>query len=141
MQDHTSTGIEKAAEALTQASSALVSRNITVLGRRTSIRLEAQMWTALREIADRERCSVHELCSLVATRRKPGLSLTASIRIFLMLYYKAASTEDGHSRAGHGGLDRMVGRLMPARRTEGQNPGTEPMLNSMARSSASFAAA
>jgi predicted DNA-binding ribbon-helix-helix protein len=98
------------------AASALISRNITVLGKRTSIRLESQMWIALKEIADRERCSVHDLCSLVATRRKPGLSLTASIRIFLMLYFKAASTEDGHSRAGHGGLDRMVGRLMPARR-------------------------
>jgi predicted DNA-binding ribbon-helix-helix protein len=94
--------------------SALISRNITVLGKRTSIRLESQMWVALKEIAQRERCSIHDLCSLVATRRKPGLSLTASIRIFLMLYYKAASTEDGHSRAGHGGLDLMVGRLMPS---------------------------
>lgn len=93
--------------------SALISRNITVLGKRTSIRLESQMWTALKEIAERERCSIHDLCSLVATRKKPGLSLTASIRIFLMLYFKASSTEDGHSRAGHGGLDRMVGRLMP----------------------------
>jgi predicted DNA-binding ribbon-helix-helix protein len=105
--------------------SALISRNITVLGKRTSIRLESQMWVALKEIADRERCSVHDLCSLVATRRKAGLSLTASIRIFLMLYYKAASTEDGHQRAGHGGLDRMVGRLMPqmGRRMDGEASG------------------
>ncbi len=93
--------------------SALLSRNVTVLGKRTSIRLESQMWTAIKEIADREHCTVHELCSLIAMRRKPGLSLTASIRIFLMLYFKAACTEDGHTRAGHGGLDRMVGRLMP----------------------------
>lgn len=93
--------------------SALISRNVTVLGKRTSIRLEAQMWTAMKEIAEREHCTIHELCSLIGTRRKPGLSLTASIRIFLMLYFKAASTEDGHARAGHGGLDLMVGRLMP----------------------------
>lgn len=102
--------------------SALVSRNVTVLGRRTSIRLETQMWNAIREIADREHCSVHELCSLIATRRKSGLSLTASIRIFLMLYFKAAATEEGHARAGHGGLDRMVGRLMP-----GNSNGRAPM--------------
>lgn len=108
MQDH-----DMAEGPANNNASALVSRNITVLGKRTSIRLEAQMWVALKEIADRERCSIHDLCSLIATRRKPGLSLTASIRIFLMLYYKAASTEDGHVRAGHGGLDRMVGRLMP----------------------------
>lgn len=93
--------------------SALISRNITVLGKRTSIRLESQMWSSLKEIAEREHCTIHELCSLIASRRKPGLSLTASIRIFLMLYFKAASTEDGHSRAGHGSLDRMIGRLMP----------------------------
>ncbi|MCB1537598.1 MAG: ribbon-helix-helix domain-containing protein [Rhodospirillales bacterium] len=95
------------------SSSALVSRNITVLGKRTSIRLESQMWVALKEIATREHCSIHDLCSLVASRRKQDLSLTASIRIFLMLYFKAAATEDGHNRAGHGGLDRMIGRLMP----------------------------
>lgn len=93
--------------------SALLSRNITVLGKRTSIRLESQMWTAMKEIADREHCTIHELCSLIAMRRKPGLSLTASIRIFLMLYFKAACTEEGHTKAGHGGLDRMIGRLMP----------------------------
>lgn len=118
---------ENTKSAITAANngSALISRNITVLGKRTSIRLESQMWVALKEIADRERCSVHELCSLVATRRKAGLSLTASIRIFLMLYYKAASTEDGHQRAGHGGLDRMVGRLMPqmGRRMDGEGVG------------------
>ena len=135
MQDDTA---QRAADALTQASSALISRNITVLGKRTSIRLEAQMWSALKEIADRERCSVHELCSLVATRRKPGLSLTASIRIFLMLYFKAASTEDGHTRAGHGGLDRMVGRLMPARRSDGAS---EPAQTGSNVRETSFAAA
>lgn len=91
----------------------LISRNVTILGRQTSVRLEAQMWSALREVAERERCSVHDLCSLVATRRREGLSLTAAIRIFLMLYFKAATTEEGHMRAGHGGLDRMISRLMP----------------------------
>lgn len=94
--------------------SALISRNVTVMGKRTSIRLENQMWSSLREIADREHCSIHELCSLIASRKKGDLSLTASIRIFLMLYFKAAATEEGHTRAGHGGLDRMIGRLMPA---------------------------
>lgn len=95
--------------------SALISRNITVLGKRTSIRLESQMWVALKEIAERECCSIHDLCSLIASRRKVDLSLTASIRIFLMLYFKAASTEEGHKKAGHGGLDRMIARLIPTK--------------------------
>lgn len=94
--------------------SLLMSRNITVDGHRTSIRLEAQMWQALKEVADRECCTIHEICSLISARRKAGLSLTAAIRIFLMLYFKAAATEEGHTKAGHGGLHRMVNRTMPA---------------------------
>lgn len=90
--------------------STLVSRNITVLGRRTSVRLEPEMWTALRDIARRERCKVHDLCSLIHKRKNPRTSLTAAIRVFLMLYYRAASTEEGHARAGHGNFNSMVNR-------------------------------
>ena len=107
--------------------SALISRNVTVLGKRTSIRLENQMWSSLKEIAEREHCSIHELCSLIASRKKGDLSLTASIRIFLMLYFKAAATEDGHARAGHGGLDRMIGRLMPSNMSRPNIPGNGAM--------------
>ncbi|MCD8571506.1 MAG: ribbon-helix-helix domain-containing protein [Alphaproteobacteria bacterium] len=90
--------------------STLVSRNITVFGKRTSIRLEPEMWAALRDMAGRERCSIHDLCSLVSMRKQPETSLTAAIRVFIMLYYKAASTEDGHVRAGHGDFEYMKRR-------------------------------
>lgn len=90
--------------------SSLVSRNITVLGRRTSIRLEPEMWTALRSIADREKCSIHDICSLVSVRKKEATSLTAAIRVFLMLYFQASSTEEGHVSAGHGGFANMIRR-------------------------------
>lgn len=90
--------------------STLVSRNITVVGRRTSVRLEPEMWTALREIARREGCKIHDICSLIHLRKKPDTSLTAAIRVFLMLYYRAASTEEGHRRVGHGNFDSMVQR-------------------------------
>lgn len=90
---------------------ALVSRNITINGRRTSIRLEAQMWIALREIADREKCTIHEICSVIALQKSDSITLTAAIRIFMVLYFKSASTEEGHKRAGHGGFSRMVSRV------------------------------
>ncbi len=90
--------------------STLVSRNITVVGRRTSVRLEPEMWSALREIAKREDCKIHDICSLIHLRKNPDTSLTAAIRVFLMLYYRAAATEDGHHRAGHGNFDHMVQR-------------------------------
>ena len=94
--------------------STLVSKNITVLGKRTSIRLEPEMWRALNEIAEREKCKIHDICSIVALRKNPNSSLTASIRVFVMLYYRAAATEEGHTRAQHGDFMNMIkrGRLV-----------------------------
>lgn len=90
--------------------SSLVSRNITIFGRRTSIRLEPEMWTSLNFIANMEGCTVHDICSLVFVRKKPLTSLTAAIRVFLMLYFKAAATAQGHKDAGHGDFDSMKRR-------------------------------
>jgi predicted DNA-binding ribbon-helix-helix protein len=90
---------------------ALISRNITVNGKRTSIRLEGQMWTALKEIADREHCTIHDICSIIAQQKSSNITLTAAMRIFIMLYYKVAATEEGHKKAGHGGFHNMVARL------------------------------
>ncbi len=94
----------------TGAGSTLVSRNITVGGRRTSVRLEPEMWRDLKEISTRENCSIHELCTLISFRKNKRTSLTAAIRVFLMLYFRAATTEDGHGRAGHGSFDSMKRR-------------------------------
>ena len=88
----------------------LISKNILVDGRRTSIRLEPEMWTALKDISKREQCTIHELCSLVNKCKRPCSTLTAAIRVFLMLYYRSATTEEGHMNAGHGDIKRMRGR-------------------------------
>ena len=93
-----------------EGKSTLVSRNITVQGRRTSVRLEPEMWMALREIADRESCSIHDVCSLISMRKNKCTSLTAAIRVFLMLYFRAACSEEGHARAGHGNFEFMKQR-------------------------------
>lgn len=97
-------------DTLDHKKSTLLSRNITVAGRRTSVRLEPEMWNALRDIAGREQCKIHDICSLIHLRKKRSTSLTAAIRVFLMLYYRASSTEDGHHRAGHGSFDNMIVR-------------------------------
>lgn len=103
--------------------STLVSRNITVVGRRTSVRLEPEMWSALREIARREDCKIHDICSLIHLRKNQDTSLTAAIRVFLMLYYWAAATEEGHRRAGHGNFDHMIQRArMPAEMISWKKP-------------------
>ncbi len=90
--------------------SSLVSHNITVLGRRTSVRLEPEMWRELKNISRREKCTIHDLCSLISLRKAKNTSLTAAIRVFLMLYFRAAATENGHNQAGHGDFDIMKRR-------------------------------
>lgn len=91
-------------------SSSLISRNITVMGKRTSVRLEPEMWAAIKDIADREDCTIHDVCTLIALRKKPNSSLTAAIRVFIMLYFKAATTEEGHARVNHGNFKNMMRR-------------------------------
>jgi len=85
-----------------------ICRNVNVGSRRTSIRLEAEMWTALNELCQREGMTMHELCSLI-DRFRGDNSLTASLRVFLVVYYRVAATEAGHSVAGHGAGGRGHG--------------------------------
>ena len=92
------------------AKSTLISRNMTITGRRTSVRLEPEMWMALKEISKREKCSIHDLCGVISFRKNQNTSLTAAIRVFLMLYFRASSTEEGHRRAGHGSFEYMKQR-------------------------------
>ncbi len=81
----------------------LVIRNITIGGRRTTMRLEPAMWDALEEICQRENLTRHELCGKIDMFRHAS-SLTAAIRVFIIPYFRAAATEEGHARIGHGAL-------------------------------------
>lgn len=72
----------------------LQSKNVRIHHRRTSVRLEPQMWNALNEIATIEGCSIHDLCSAVSDLRDPGASFTAALRVFLMEYYRTATKAD-----------------------------------------------
>jgi predicted DNA-binding ribbon-helix-helix protein len=88
----------------------LQGKNITVMGRRTSIRLEPEMWKMLYEVAEKEDTTIHEICSLIALRKRAEASLTSSIRVFLLLYFRSATTRDGHRNAGHGDFNTMLTR-------------------------------
>ena len=81
--------------------STLVNRNVTVAGHRTSIRLEPVMWTALHEVCAREQRTLNALVTDIADVRLES-SLTASIRVYLLNYFRDAATDDGHRIAGHG---------------------------------------
>ncbi|OIQ98442.1 hypothetical protein GALL_195680 [mine drainage metagenome] len=79
----------------------LLNRNVTIAGRRTSMKLEPDMWDALDELCRRERATVHEVCTTVASRHR-GNNLTAAMRVFILGYFRAAATELGHQAVGHG---------------------------------------
>jgi predicted DNA-binding ribbon-helix-helix protein len=86
----------------------LISRNVTINGRRTSLRLENEIWEAVTEICGHEELSVHELCTLIDGRRGPS-SRTSAIRAFIVAYFRNTSTDEGHFKAGHGKLASEIG--------------------------------
>ena len=69
----------------------LVSKNVRIRNRRTSVRLEPEMWDALQEVAGLERCSIHDLCSAVEDLRAEDASFTGALRVFLMEYFRTAA--------------------------------------------------
>ena len=64
--------------------------NLVVDGHRTSVRLEPEMWAALKEVANCEDCTVNELASLIKRRKKASQNFTSAIRVYLMLHYRKA---------------------------------------------------
>ena len=88
---------------LSEDSAVLSCKNVNVSGRRTSIRIEDELWRAAEELCVREGMTLHELCSLIDQYR--GMSgLTAALRVFLIVYYRLAASEHGHAEAGHGSI-------------------------------------
>jgi len=75
----------------TSPQGALISKNVRIHDRRTSIRLEPEMWDALKEISAIEGCSIHDLCGAVHDLKDPGASFTAALRVFLMEYYRTVA--------------------------------------------------
>jgi predicted DNA-binding ribbon-helix-helix protein len=91
----------------TRPGSTLVNRNVTVAGHRTSIRLEPAMWEALRQICEREHKPCNELVTEI-DRQRIESSLTAAIRVYILRYFSAAATDEGHRLAGHGGAQGQL---------------------------------
>ena len=87
---------------LRRDASALHSRNVTINGRRTSLRLEPEMWEGLHEIARREGADLNDIVGRLDRQRRVNASLTSDVRVFVLGYFRSAATERGHANAGHG---------------------------------------
>jgi predicted DNA-binding ribbon-helix-helix protein len=87
-----------AAPAQARRYSTLLNRNVWVGRRRTSLRLEADMWQALEEVGGDSGLTIHELCTRIDDARRES-SLTAAVRVFLLRYYKLARQQGGQLSA------------------------------------------
>jgi predicted DNA-binding ribbon-helix-helix protein len=74
--------------------SSLVIHNVTVGGRRTSVRLEPTMWEGLHDIARRAGVTIHELVTQI-DRHRTASSLTAAIRVHIVDFYRRAAIFPG----------------------------------------------
>lgn len=70
--------------------STLVNRNIIINGRRTSMRLEPEMWDALQDIGSQENMKISQICTMVDRHRKSS-SLTSAVRVFIISYFRAVA--------------------------------------------------
>jgi len=81
--------------------SRLITRTVAAPQDRTSMRLEPEFWDALDEICRRENVSLGLLIRRIDQRRDRG-SRTSAVRVFVLLYFRTAATEEGHRAARHG---------------------------------------
>jgi predicted DNA-binding ribbon-helix-helix protein len=73
------------------------------------MRLEAELWDALNEIAARENMTVNEVCTRVR-RAHQGTGLTSAVRILLISYFRAKA---GSAMAAS--FDELLGQTFPPR--------------------------
>lgn len=93
--------------------SILESRNVTVGNKRTSMRLEPQMWEAIETIASREGMTINSICTQIDRRRSKRslpVGLTSATRVFIISYFRllvlqheqTGGASDSNSESGDG---------------------------------------
>ncbi len=86
-----------------QRISRLEARNVIGAMGRTSMRLEPELWAGLEEVCRREGMLLVDLIPQIEDEH-PGEPRTSAVRTWLFNYFRAAATEAGHAKAGHGNL-------------------------------------
>lgn len=71
----------------------MITRNIVIDERRTTIRLEAAIWEALDDICVRERRTRHEICTIIEkSRRVPNRA--QAVRATVINYFRLSSKQN-----------------------------------------------
>jgi predicted DNA-binding ribbon-helix-helix protein len=88
-------------------STRLINRNVVAERGRTSMRLEPELWDALKEICRRERQDINQLVRHIESLGYRG-GRTSAVRVYVLQYFRAAACEAGHEAANHGPNDRLA---------------------------------
>ena len=67
--------------------SRVIKRSIFVDGHKTSVTLEDEFWTALKEIATTENVGISQLISMIDSQRQNN-NLSSAIRVYVLRYYR-----------------------------------------------------
>lgn len=62
--------------------------SLTLKGHRTSVSLEAEFWTAFRQIAKADGKAVNALASEIDASRSPDVGLASAIRVFVLQHFR-----------------------------------------------------
>ena len=68
-------------------------RGIIVAGHPTSLRLEAEFWDFLREIAYERQLSLSELINAISQAKSRKVTLASALRVFVAQHYRAAASQ------------------------------------------------
>jgi predicted DNA-binding ribbon-helix-helix protein len=80
------------------------------------MRLEPEVWDALREICMREGTDLRALIQQIEKHAGAG-GRTSAVRVYVLTYFRAAATNEGHRSTGHG-LDGYTGKQDGAGKAE-----------------------
>jgi predicted DNA-binding ribbon-helix-helix protein len=72
--------------------SSLETYSVKVAGRWTTVRLEAELMEALRDVALAESCDIGDICTRLAQDRRQG-SLTSALRLYVLRHFQERAGE------------------------------------------------
>jgi predicted DNA-binding ribbon-helix-helix protein len=73
--------------------SAVVKRSIVVAGHKTSVSLEDEFWSGLKEIAARRVTTLSELAGAIDNERQ-HTNLSSALRLFVLDFYRSRASDD-----------------------------------------------
>ncbi len=88
----------------------MITRNVVVNGKRTTIRLEMAVWDAFDEMCAREGLSRHELCTRIENARR-GANRAQAVRATVVNYYRVVGSNDDTNQEVIGKALEGLGRL------------------------------